>query len=284
MDVQPLLTIGDFSRATHMSIKMLRHYHRIGLLEPADIDCATGYRRYTTDQIPAAQVIRRFRALDMPLEQIHAVLTASDVRTRNRLIGAHLDQLETGLARTQEAIDSLRDLLTPRAGANTIMARVGHRNVEATRVAAITEIIELQDGLAWFQGALGELKATTNAQHTTVGAPPGGIFSEELFTQHSGSATVFLPCSGPIRQVGRVNELTVPSAELATIVHVGPLADIDRAYGILATYVAAHAMVVDGPIHEHYLVGLLDTADQSQWRTEIGWPVFQTTTDTSPHP
>ena len=32
------LPIGDFSRATHMSIKTLRHYHRVGLLEPADVD------------------------------------------------------------------------------------------------------------------------------------------------------------------------------------------------------------------------------------------------------
>ena len=31
------LTIGDFSRITHLSIKTLRHYHRVGLLEPADV-------------------------------------------------------------------------------------------------------------------------------------------------------------------------------------------------------------------------------------------------------
>jgi MerR family regulatory protein len=57
------LSIGDFSRATHLSVKTLRHYHRLGLLEPADIDPGTGYRRYTVDQIPPAQVIRRFRDL-----------------------------------------------------------------------------------------------------------------------------------------------------------------------------------------------------------------------------
>jgi DNA-binding transcriptional MerR regulator len=57
------LAIGDFSRATHMSIKTLRHYHRVGLLEPAQVDPFTGYRRYTAAQIPTAQVIRRFRQL-----------------------------------------------------------------------------------------------------------------------------------------------------------------------------------------------------------------------------
>ena len=46
------LTIGDFSRVTFLSVKTLRHYHRVGLLEPAEVDAVTGYRRYTTSQIP----------------------------------------------------------------------------------------------------------------------------------------------------------------------------------------------------------------------------------------
>ena len=48
------LAIGDFSRATHLNIKTLRHYHSIGLLEPAHVDPATGHRRYSTDQISTA--------------------------------------------------------------------------------------------------------------------------------------------------------------------------------------------------------------------------------------
>lgn len=88
------LAIGDFSRATHLNIKTLRHYHRIGLLEPADVDSGTGHRRYSTDQIPTAQVIRRFRSLGMPLEEIHAVITTSDLASRNDLIAGHLRRLE----------------------------------------------------------------------------------------------------------------------------------------------------------------------------------------------
>lgn len=80
------LTIGDFSRATHLGVKTLRHYHDIGLLEPVDVDADTGYRRYATEQIVTAQIIRRFRDLDMPLDDIHVVLDATDVETRNRVI------------------------------------------------------------------------------------------------------------------------------------------------------------------------------------------------------
>jgi DNA-binding transcriptional MerR regulator len=272
--MQASLAIGDFARATHMSVKTLRHYHRVGLLEPADVDPRTGYRYYATDQIPTAQVIRRFRQLDMPLDDIHAVLAAPDLQARNELIAAHLDRLEEGLARTQSAVASLRDLLQPPASA--VPADIGHRSVEAAAAAGVCEIIGTKDALAWYQGALGELYATLAAQDVLPAGPGGGVFSNELFTDERGQATVFVPTTGTVRPMGRVAPLVVPAVELATIVHAGPHTDIDRAYGALATYVTQHALAVEGPLREYYLVGPHDTADEPQWRTEIGWPVFQT--------
>jgi DNA-binding transcriptional MerR regulator len=117
VDVSGYLSIGDFSRATHMTIKTLRHYHEIGLLTPAEVDAGSGYRRYGADQIPVAQVIHRFRDLGMPLEEIQAVLSAPDLRTRNERITTHLDRLEAELGRTRSAIASLRGLLTPSVAA-----------------------------------------------------------------------------------------------------------------------------------------------------------------------
>ena len=76
--------------------------------------------------------------------------------------------------------------------------------------------------------------------------------------------------------MGRVTSLVVPAVELATTVHTGTHNDIDRAYGALATYVTEHALAVDGPIREYYLVGQHETSDESEWRTEIGWPIFLT--------
>jgi DNA-binding transcriptional MerR regulator len=269
------LSIGDFSRATHLSVKMLRHYHRIGLLEPADVDPGTGYRRYTTEQLPTAQVIRRFRALDMPLEEIQAVLAASDVRTRTERIAAHLSRLEDELGRTQRAVVSLRDLLAPPAP-DVRAAGIELRSALAGPAAAIIEVVDAGDSAAWLQGALGELHATLAAQNVPAGGPAGGIFADDVFTHHRGQVTIFVPCRGPVRPMGRVTARVVPAVELAVITHSGPPDDVDRAYASLATYVTRHALAVDGPIREYYLVGPRDTADTAQWRTEIGWPVFQT--------
>src|ERR1700730_4146205 len=95
------VTIGDFSRASHLSVKTLPHSHDVGLLEPSEIDPDNGYRYYSEDQIPAAQVIRRLRGLQMPGAPVKFVLAAPDSDTRNRLIVAHLNQLEHELAQTR---------------------------------------------------------------------------------------------------------------------------------------------------------------------------------------
>jgi DNA-binding transcriptional MerR regulator len=266
------LTIGDFSRATFLSVKTLRYYHRVGLLEPSDVDPVTGYRRYTSNQIPTAQVIRRFRDLDMPLEDIGSVLRAPDQTTRSQLIAAHLTRLEQHLTDTQRAVASLRDLLEHPSPP----AAIEHRRVPATPAAAITATVDVGDLAAWYQGAVGEIHATLSAQGIASGGPPGGIYADELFSEERGEATIFLPADGAIRPVGRVGPFTAPPIELAVITHTGSHADVDRSYGALATYVAEHTLAIESPVREYYLVGRHDTGDEQAWRTEICWPIFDT--------
>jgi DNA-binding transcriptional MerR regulator len=124
-----LVPIGDFSRMTHLSVKALRFYHDQGLLEPARIDPSSGYRFYDTGQVPVAQVIRRFRDLDMPLDQVRAVLTAPDVETRTKEIIAHLTAMESKLAELQVSVSSLRALLETPA----VRPEVEFRSIPATR-------------------------------------------------------------------------------------------------------------------------------------------------------
>jgi DNA-binding transcriptional MerR regulator len=266
------LAIGDFARATHLSVKTLRHYHHVGLLVPAEIDPDSGYRRYASDQIPTAQVIRRFRDLDMPLEQIGDVLNAPDLGARNELIATHLDRLEQGLAETQAAVASLRTLLQGPPPA----IRIEHRREASIESAAISEIVS-GDGLGpWFQGAIAELYATLATQHIAAAGPPGGVVSNDFFADERGEITIFLPSAAAVRAAGRVAPRELPAVELATITHVGSHADIDRAYGSLAAHVSERALAVDGPIRERYVVGRHDTLDETAWRTEIGWPIFHT--------
>ena len=265
------LTVGDFSRATHLSIKTLRHYHQVGLLEPTAVNPDTGYRYYSAGQIPTAQVIRRLRDLEMPVADVKAVLAAPDAPARNALITAHLSRLEAELAQTRAAVESLRNLLQPPDGAKVFE----HRSVRATAAAAIEAVVDRADALAWWQGALGELRATVRAQGLHATGAAGGVFASELFQHDHGQATVFIPVHGYVRPIGRVAPLVVPAAELAIISHHGSLADADLSYAKLGSYATTHEISIDGPLREYYLRGVGDTADEAEWRTEIGWPIFR---------
>jgi hypothetical protein len=66
------LSIGAFSRLTHLSIKTLRYYHEVGLLEPAVIDPGSGYRYYQPGQAHSAHLVRRFRDLGLPVADVLA--------------------------------------------------------------------------------------------------------------------------------------------------------------------------------------------------------------------
>jgi DNA-binding transcriptional MerR regulator/effector-binding domain-containing protein len=265
------LTVGDFSRATHLSVKTLRHYHQVGLLEPATVNPDTGYRYYSAGQIPVAQVIRRLRDLEMPVADVKAVLAAPDAPARNALIAAHLARLEGELAQTRAAVESLRTLLAPPDGP----AGIGHRSVPATAAAAIGAVVDRADLLAWWQGALGELAATVRAQGLHAAGAAGGVFASELFQADRGQATVFIPVPGRVRPIGRVAPLVVPAAELAIICHHGPLGEADLSYAKLGSYAITHEISIDGPLREYYLRGAAETPDEAEWRTEIGWPIFR---------
>jgi len=140
------LSIGDFSRMTYLSVKSLRRYHDMGLLAPADVDRESGYRYYEADQVPIGQVIRRFRDLGMPLDQVKEVLQAPDAASRNELIVVHLQRMESELEQTKQTVSSLRALLeSPLAPIS-----VEYRSVGATPAVAISEPVAMGDIETWW--------------------------------------------------------------------------------------------------------------------------------------
>ena len=265
--MRSLLTIGEFATLTRLSVRTLRRYHAAGLLEPDTVDPATGYRYYTPAQIPAAQIIHQLRQLDVPLAAVQTILAAPDARHRATVVEEHLHRLEDELARTRMAVTSLRRLLQPDAAEIPIELRT----LPERAVAGITGHVRLTESMAWYDSAMAELDSVF-APADRAG-PPGGQYSNELFTQGAGPLTVFRPVRDP-RPSGRIEVVELPEVELAVTVHPGPHDDIDVTYGCLGAWVADHALAVAGPIYETYLVGPRETAEPGRWRTEIGWPVF----------
>ncbi|WP_156095170.1 MerR family transcriptional regulator, partial [Nocardia lijiangensis] len=90
--VEELITIGALARASGLTASALRFYADCGLLTPAEVDAATGYRYYTPSQCERAVLIRRLRGIDLSLEAITEVLSAGPDRAE-RLLDAHVAEL-----------------------------------------------------------------------------------------------------------------------------------------------------------------------------------------------
>ena len=170
------LTIGEFSRITHLSIKTLRRYHEAGLLQPARVDRQTGYRYYILDQVPTAQVIHRFRELDMPLREVGELLAVTDPDARAAVIAQHLRRLENQLDQTKAAVVALRRLLDPHPAA----LQVQRRRTEATTVAAVRGVVDRADILQWYAEAMHQLDSALAAAREAPTGPPGGECHNEL--------------------------------------------------------------------------------------------------------
>jgi DNA-binding transcriptional MerR regulator len=266
------LSIGDFSRMTYLSVKSLRRYHDMGLLEPAHIDRDTGYRYYEASQVPLGQAIRRFRDLEMPLEQLKEVVHAPDASARNKLIIAHLEHMESALQQTQQTVASLRALLEqPHAP-----IAVEYRSVAAAMAIAISEPVRMGDLTAWWSEAFDELHRVLASSSAIRAGSDGALYPNEFFQEELGEIVAFIPVTDMPTPSGRPQLIEIPGAELAITVHNGAISELDRTYGALGTFVAEREIGVQGPIREHYVVTSHEPSTEPVHHTEVCWPVFHT--------
>jgi DNA-binding transcriptional MerR regulator len=115
-----LLPIGRFARVTGLTVRALRHYHELGLLEPARIDADTGYRFYALEQADDAELIRRLRQLGLPLGEIRGILAGADALDRLRV---HRDRLVARIEELNRVIDG-EEPLVPEGEKFTIRFRM----------------------------------------------------------------------------------------------------------------------------------------------------------------
>ena len=91
-DRHALLPIGRFAELTGLTIRALRHYDRLGLLTPAATDYSSGYRYYAEAQVEEGRRIRFLRGLQIPVQDVQALLHADETRV-GRILERHRARL-----------------------------------------------------------------------------------------------------------------------------------------------------------------------------------------------
>jgi len=141
------LSIGEFARRCRLSPKALRRYDEMGLLTPARVDAASGYRIYQVDQLEQARLVAALRQLDVPLADIKAILTLDPAEAAQR-IAAYWATAETQHSVRRDLASFLVSRLN---GRTSIMYEVQTREIPARAVLRLKRNVDGEAG-AWALG------------------------------------------------------------------------------------------------------------------------------------
>ena len=129
-----MLSIGHFARHGRVSVRMLRHYDAIGLLQPAYVDRATGYRSYDAGQLSRLNRIVALKGLGFTLQQVRSILddevSVEELRGMLRLREAELQ--------SQIAADTAR--LTQVEARLQILEREGAMPADEVQIKRILKV------------------------------------------------------------------------------------------------------------------------------------------------
>ncbi|MEA3340829.1 MAG: MerR family transcriptional regulator [Chloroflexota bacterium] len=267
-----MFKIGEFSRLSQVTVKTLRYYDKIGLLEPADVDRFTSYRYYSASQAPRLNRILALKGLGLALDQIGQLLegdlTPDQIRGMLRLkqveIQQQVQEKQARLARVEQRLRQIeQEEVMPKQ-------EVVLKQVPSQMIASVRSTIPIS-GLSQL---FGELFAYLGQRRVNPAGPPLGIYYDEEFREEAMDIEVAAPVVGSAPEGDRVKMRELPAVEeMACVIHEGGYETIGGTYGQLMKWIEAHDYRMAGPTREVYLKGPESGDDPSTYVTEVQIPV-----------
>ncbi|MFI6683366.1 MerR family transcriptional regulator [Streptomyces sp. NPDC050485] len=271
-----MFTIGDFARHGRVSVRMLRHYDATGLLRPAHVDPATGYRFYTAAQLARLNRVIALKDLGFTLQQVKEILDekldAEELRGMLRLRRAELEEtMSAAAARLVQVEARLRSI---ESEGTMPVQDVVLKKLPAVRVAELTATAASfvpQDISPVIQPLYEELFRRLEAAGIAPTGP--GIAYYEDAPQGGGAITVHagVQVSAPPQELDGLRVHDLPAVErAATVVHRGSMDAVLTTEQVLARWIDAQGHRSAGYPRE---VTLECPADVDAWVTELQEPV-----------
>lgn len=267
-----LFTIGEFSRLTRISVRMLRHYDDHGLLPPAAVDPFTGYRSYAPDQLRTAARICALRDAGLAVAQI-ARLLPPDVSTATvrRALDEQRARLEADADDVRRRIEQVDHLITT-LKESVMSVDVRRTTLPGIPVAALRGTIPTyaDEGLLWQR--LGSQLGAAGAV-PTPGGTGGATFHDDGFREHDVDVEVWLEVVAPFAGTGDLRFVELPDRDVVTATFTGPYDQVSAVTVALGDWIAEHDLAMDGPMFDIYRVGPPQEQDPARWVTEVCQPV-----------
>jgi DNA-binding transcriptional MerR regulator len=209
-----LFSIGEFSAATQLSPKALRLYNEQGLLQPASIDAATGYRYYGIDQVPLGRWIRTLRDMDLPLSAVADIVSA-DRQRAEALIIRFAQEADQRFARQKRAFQNALAQLNRAHATDTEAIEAGKRG--AAMVVVRPFIANRWTLLQQFRVEVCAGRSLLEKMDLDAHGEPSCVLVDPLSDEDS-RLEVLLPIAMPSAMPAGVTVRQLPAATCATYV------------------------------------------------------------------
>jgi DNA-binding transcriptional MerR regulator len=239
-----MFRIGEFARFTRVSVKMLRHYDEIGLLPPAHVDPATGYRFYDVDQLPRLNRIVLLRDLGFGLDAIGAMLRDGDPADDSALDEVYEQrerELAEALTGTRTRLDGVR--------ARRAMLRDGGPAADVVVRPVPAQLVATLSGRPGndVEPLFNRLEEYVRGHGGRAARPPCCLLGDD-------AVTVAVPLSWRVPPRGRIAVGSLPAVErMACTVHSGGYGGLAYRLQQMLRWLAATGHRPGGPIREVYL-------------------------------
>lgn len=262
------MLIGDFARLGQVSVRMLRHYDQIGLLEPDSVDRCSGYRLYSPEQLSVLNRIVALKDLGLSLDQINRILTEPiEVDELHGMLRLRRTELEGEMRVTGIRLAAVESRLRMIEKETQMSADYVVKPVPAVRLAALTDTLDPAEMGQRIGPMFDHAAALLESTHSSL-ATPIAAYSE---TEAGMDVSVGFAYDGTPPPDLQVIEL--PAATAVCGVHLGHVSTIRESWQALHRWLVENDYKHAGPCREFYVRS--QSEDQEDWVTELQQPVHQ---------
>jgi len=246
-----LVSIGQFSKLTRLSVKALRLYDENGLLPPTHVDSVSGYRYYDPALARMAEIIRVLRQLDVPLDRIRQVLASSNIADVTAQLDSHRQALVDRVATYDGMLLYLVSLLQNQESAMTYevsISEVAPKTIASVRVRASTKNVAQQ-----IPAGFGKLMQGLMRLNRRPAGVPMLIHHDVLDDETEGDIEVCIPVEQSFGDDADIACRELERGQMATTLHKGPYDRVSPAYHALSRWITSNGYEIAGPPRETYL-------------------------------
>ena len=269
-----MIKIGDFSKLSRISIRMLRHYNEIGLLIPVSIDDFTGYRYYSAAQLPLANRISALKGMGFGLGAINGILKEYDnaEALRTYLLLKHEEIKEQAETATRQML--LLEATIENLGKDKVAMKydVILKELPQRNVASVRKIIPNYE----CEGVLWKQYSEEAAPLSVRPANPEyciAIFHDPTHLNQDVDVEIQMSVVGRYQDTENIRFKTVPPIQMVSVTFNGGYEQIAAIGETVAGWVAANGYDFNGAMFNIYHVSPGHDPNPEKWVTEACYPV-----------